>query len=33
VPVGGMVIGNAMTASAVVLNRLADDIRRSSAQI
>jgi putative ABC transport system permease protein len=27
VPVGGMVIGNAMTAAAVSLNRLADDIR------
>jgi putative ABC transport system permease protein len=27
VPVGGMVIGNAMTAAAVALNRLADDVR------
>src|SRR5207245_11581332 len=27
VPVGGMVIGNAMTAAAVSLNRLADEIR------
>lgn len=27
VPVGGMVIGNAMTASAVALNRLADEVR------
>lgn len=27
VPVGGMVIGNAMTASAVALNRLGDEIR------
>jgi putative ABC transport system permease protein len=27
VPVGGMVIGNAMTAAAVSLNRLADDVR------
>ena len=27
VPVGGMVIGNAMTSAAVALNRLADDIR------
>ncbi len=26
VPVGGMVIGNAMTATAVALNRLADDV-------
>jgi putative ABC transport system permease protein len=26
VPVGGMVIGNAMTAAAVALNRLADDV-------
>ena len=28
VPVGGMVIGNAMTASAVALNRLGDEIAR-----
>ena len=27
VPVGGMVIGNAMTAAAVALNRLADEVR------
>ena len=26
-PVGGMVIGNAMTAASVSLNRLADEIR------
>jgi len=29
VPVGGMVIGNAMTAAAVSLNRLADEVRGS----
>jgi putative ABC transport system permease protein len=33
VPVGGMVIGNAMTATAVSLNRLADEIRGSAGQI
>ena len=33
VPVGGMVIGNAMTAAAVALNRLADDVRASRLQI
>jgi putative ABC transport system permease protein len=33
VPVGGMVIGNAMTAAAVSLNRLADEIRGSAGQI
>ncbi|HEX8074123.1 MAG TPA: iron export ABC transporter permease subunit FetB [Thermoleophilaceae bacterium] len=33
VPVGGMVIGNAMTAAAVSLNRLADDVRDSSLRI
>jgi putative ABC transport system permease protein len=33
VPVGGMVIGNAMTAAAVSLNRLADDVRASRMQI
>ncbi len=33
VPVGGMVIGNAMTAAAVALNRLADDIRDKAPQI
>jgi putative ABC transport system permease protein len=30
VPVGGMVIGNSMTATAVTLNRLADEVRASS---
>jgi putative ABC transport system permease protein len=33
VPVGGMVIGNAMTAAAVALNRLGDDIHDNTAQI
>jgi putative ABC transport system permease protein len=33
VPVGGMVIGNAMTAAAVALNRLGDDIRDSAPRI
>jgi putative ABC transport system permease protein len=33
VPVGGMVIGNAMTAAAVSLNRLADEVRGSAARI
>ena len=33
VPVGGMVIGNAMTASAVALNRLGDEMRDSHARI
>ena len=33
VPVGGMVIGNAMTAAAVALNRLGDDIAAGGAQI
>jgi UDP-glucose/iron transport system permease protein len=33
VPVGGMVIGNAMTASAVALNRLGDEISEGRAQI
>jgi putative ABC transport system permease protein len=33
VPVGGMVIGNAMTAAAVALNRLGDDIADGAAQI
>jgi putative ABC transport system permease protein len=33
VPVGGMVIGNAMTAAAVSLNRLADDVRDSALRI
>ena len=29
VPVGGMVVGNAMTAAAVSLNRLGDEVRRA----
>jgi putative ABC transport system permease protein len=33
VPVGGMVIGNAMTAAAVALNRLGDEVRDSAALI
>ncbi len=33
VPVGGMVIGNAMTAAAVSLNRLADEIQGSALRI
>jgi len=33
VPVGGMVIGNAMTASAVALNRLGDEVAESRAAI
>jgi len=33
VPVGGMVIGNAMTASAVALNRLGDEMHDSRARI
>src|SRR5438067_781963 len=33
VPVGGMVIGNAMTAAAVALNRLGDDVVDNAAQI
>ena len=33
VPVGGMVIGNAMTAAAVTLNRLGDDVADSASQI
>lgn len=33
VPVGGMVIGNAMTASAVALNRLGDEMADSRAKI
>ena len=32
VPVGGMVVGNAMTAAAVALNRLGDDMRASGAR-
>jgi hypothetical protein len=33
VPVGGMVIGNAMTAAAVALNRLGDDVADGAVQI
>ncbi len=33
VPVGGMVIGNAMTASAVALNRLGDEVTESRGRI
>jgi putative ABC transport system permease protein len=33
VPVGGMVIGNAMTAAAVALNRLSDEIRSQARMI
>jgi putative ABC transport system permease protein len=33
VPVGGMVIGNAMTAAAVALNRLADEVRSHARQL
>ena len=33
VPVGGMVIGNAMTASAVALNRLGDEMRAEALRI
>jgi putative ABC transport system permease protein len=33
VPVGGMVVGNSMTAAAVTLNRLADEVRLTSGQI
>ena len=33
VPVGGMVIGNAMTAAAVTLNRLGDEVASSTNQI
>jgi putative ABC transport system permease protein len=33
VPVGGMVIGNAMTAAAVALNRLGDDVHDAAPQI
>lgn len=33
VPVGGMVIGNSMTAASVALNRLADEVAGRSAQI
>jgi putative ABC transport system permease protein len=33
VPVGGMVIGNAMTAAAVALNRLGDDVASAAREI
>ena len=33
VPVGGMVVGNSMTAAAVALNRLGDDMRASAPAI
>jgi putative ABC transport system permease protein len=33
VPVGGMVVGNSMTAAAVALNRLGDDMRDSAPRI
>jgi putative ABC transport system permease protein len=33
VPVGGMVVGNAMTASAVALNRLGDEMTRGAREI
>jgi putative ABC transport system permease protein len=33
VPVGGMVVGNAMTAAAVALNRLGDEVHSSLGQI
>jgi UDP-glucose/iron transport system permease protein len=33
VPVGGMVIGNSMTAAAVALNRLADEVKSGARQI
>jgi putative ABC transport system permease protein len=33
VPVGGMVIGNAMTAAAVALNRLGDDVSEAAPRI
>ena len=33
VPVGGMVIGNSMTATAVALNRLGDEVRGGARQI
>jgi putative ABC transport system permease protein len=33
VPVGGMVIGNAMTAAAVTLNRLGDEVHAQAGQI
>jgi putative ABC transport system permease protein len=33
VPVGGMVVGNSMTAAAVALNRLGDEVRSAAARI
>jgi putative ABC transport system permease protein len=33
IPIGGMTIGNAMTAAAVALNRLGDELAHSSAEI
>ena len=33
VPVGGMVVGNAMTAAAVALNRLGDEVRAALGEI
>ena len=33
VPVGGMVVGNSMTAAAVALNRLGDEVRSSAGRI
>jgi putative ABC transport system permease protein len=33
VPVGGMVVGNSMTAAAVALNRLGDEVRGGAARI
>jgi putative ABC transport system permease protein len=33
VPVGGMVVGNSMTAAAVALNRLGDEVRSSAREI
>jgi putative ABC transport system permease protein len=33
VPVGGMVIGNAMTAAAVALNRLADEVHANAGRV
>jgi putative ABC transport system permease protein len=33
IPVGGMVIGNAMTSAAVALSRLQDEVRRSANEI
>jgi putative ABC transport system permease protein len=33
VPVGGMVVGNSMTASAVALNRLGDEVQSSAREI